>query len=142
MNLKLTIQLPPDLRTRLAIEAAITGRSNSAVVAELVDGHLELPDDLQQFAASLEKPSTDHDAKASERHGKNTSLYLPALTSLRLHFHMLKTGEDRKSTIIRLVGQHIAPWATYDPRVSYVRDREHGRRKSNDQASISGDRAA
>src|SRR4051794_4043090 len=119
-NMKLTLELPKDLRRRLAIEAATTGKSNSAIVAELVDQHVELPEDLTAFAASLEKTPSGKDAKASTSQSAKTSLYLPALTSIRLTFHGMKTGEDRKSTIIRLVGQHIAPWAVYDPRTSFT----------------------
>ena len=153
MNLKLTLQLSPELRTRLGIESATTGKSNSEIVATLINANLQLPDDLEQFAADLkntrsapnadlEKTPSDldaktDDAKTDERQGKNTSLYLPVLTSMRLHFHMLKTGEDRRSTIIRLIDQHIVPWATYDPRTSYVRPRDNGRRKNTAEVSDS-----
>jgi predicted DNA-binding protein len=186
MNLKLTLQLSPDLRQRLGIESATTGKSNSAIVTNLIDTHLELPDDLEQFATNLKKtpsapavasektpsapaakakaakakvanlektPSapaaeTDDaktdDAKTDDCQGKNTSLYLPALTSMRLYFHMLETGEDRRSTVIRLIGEHISPWARYDTRThgTYDRSTHHTQRfkdrsKSDEQANNS-----
>ena len=174
MNLKLTLQLLPDLRQRLGIESATTGKSNSAIVTNLIDTHLELPDDLEQFATNLKKtpsaPAVDpentlsvpaakakaakakaanlentlsapaaetDDAKTDDCQGKNTSLYLPALTSMRLYFHMLKTGEDRRLTVIRLIDRHIVPWATYDPRTFYVHPRDNGRRKNKAEVSPS-----
>ena len=42
MNLRLTVELPPDIRCRLAIESAMTGKSNGAIVAELIDKHVDL----------------------------------------------------------------------------------------------------
>lgn len=133
MNLKLTLKLSPDLKKRLGMEAANTGMSHSKVVADLVDANLQLPGNLEQFAADLKKPPRRippgriprlaPDSKADDRQGKNTSLYLPAATSMRLYFHMLETGEDRAETVIRLIAKHIAPWAMYDPRTHGVFDR-------------------
>jgi predicted DNA-binding protein len=130
---KLTLKLSPDLRKRLGIEAADRGVSHSKVVAELVDAHLQLPADLKQFAAGLEKPPRRLPprrlpplagaSKTDDSQGKNTSLYLPAETWLRLHCHTLKTGEDRMSIVIHLIDRHIVPWATYDPRTHDVFDR-------------------
>jgi predicted DNA-binding protein len=139
---KLTLELSPDLRRRLAIEAAQTGKSNSAIVAELIDSHVKLPEDLPAFAASLEETPRAKKAKGSGRSEKKTSLYLPALTSIRLYLHAREAGEDQKSIIVGLIGQHIAPWAVYDPRISFTSTRSTGRRKSEGQASESGSQAA
>ena len=115
MNVKLTLQLSADLRMRLAYESAETGKSNSKIVAELIDKHVDMPGTLEDLDAYLAERSPARPVTASGRHGKNTSLYLPAKAELRLHVHGMKTGEDRKSTIIRLITQHIPPRVAIDP---------------------------
>jgi predicted DNA-binding protein len=143
MNLRLTVELPPDIRCRLAIESAMTGKSNGAIVAELIDKHVDLPEDPGRFAADSRRTSPAPAAVASGSAVKKTSLHLPALTSLRLAVYSMKTGEDRKSTVIRLITWYITPWATYDPRTWHLRSRRNGRRgSSDDRASISEPDAA
>lgn len=153
MNLKLTLKLSLDLRKRLGIEAANRGVSHSKVVADLVDANLQLPENLEQFAANLEQPPRQMPpgriprlapaSKTDERQAKNTSLYLPALTSMRLYFHTLSTGADRAETVIGLIAEHIAPWAIYDPRTHDVFDRRthhahEGRSRSTAYANNTG----
>jgi hypothetical protein len=145
MNRKLTLKLSPDLRRRLAMESADTGKSNSQVVAELVNANLQLPDEAKQYAADLQKMPSAQNAKAVDRQGKNTSLYLPVSTLMRLHFHTLKTGEDRMSTVIGLITEHIPPCGRYDPRTHATYDwRTHhaheGRSRSMAYANNTGKR--
>src|SRR3954468_3345172 len=142
MNLRLTVELPPDIRCRLAIESAMTGKSNGAIVAELIDKHGDLPGEPGGFAADSRRTSPAPTAGASGSAVKKTSLHLPALTALRLAVHSMKTGEDRKSTVIRLITRYITPWATYNPRTWHLRSRGNGRRGADDRASLSEPAAA
>ena len=142
MSLRLTVELPPDIRCRLAIESAMTGKSNGAIVAELIDKHVDLPRrDPGWFAADSRRTSPAPTAVAPGCAVKKTSLHLPASTSLRLAVHWMKTGEDRQSTVIRLITRYITPWATYT-RGPGTSDPEMVRRGSDDRASRSGPAAA
>src|SRR5580658_8947202 len=96
---KLTLSIDPALNQRLDFQAARDGKGHdrSSIVDALIDQHVKLPDDMQDFFRDV--PETQRsDAKSSRRqppeavNRDKTTFYLSNLVAKRLGHYAVWVG--------------------------------------------------
>jgi hypothetical protein len=115
---KLTLSIEPRLNQRLDIEAAIKGKGHdrSSIVDSLILGHIQLPDDWDQFLDGGHETPEPTDVKASGRKVEKTTFYVSIKAYRTLGLHSQETEKNRSRIVEALIEDHVPPWAVYDSR--------------------------
>jgi hypothetical protein len=115
---KLTLSIEPRLNQRLDIEAAVKGKGHdrSSIVDGLILGHVQLPDDWDQFPDAPAETPEPAEAKASRRPTDKTTFYVSVKAARVLGLHSQLAEKNRSRIVQALIEDHVPPWAVYDSR--------------------------
>jgi hypothetical protein len=146
---KLTLSIDPGLNQRLDFQAARDGKGHdrSSIVEGLIDTHIKLPDDMDDFFDDVPETRAPDD-KSSRRQAaetvtrNKTTFYLSPKVAKRLSLYAVWTKKDRSSIVEGLIRDHVTQWDIYDPRESYLTTRRKDRQSGASPISSSEQAAA
>jgi hypothetical protein len=129
MKKKLTLSIDPQLNRRIDLQAALAGKGHdrSSIVDALIVGHIEIPDDWQQFPDIPAQAPEPPDDKAPGRHREKTTYYVTVKAARTLGLHAQLAETSRSRVVEALIEDHITPWDIYDPREKFLSTRRRDR---------------
>jgi hypothetical protein len=144
MKKKLTLSIDPDLNRRLDIQAAVAGKGHdrSSIVDGLITGHIQLPDDWQDFPDSESSASELTEALSAPRQREKTTFYVSIKAARMLGLHSQLTDATRSRVVEMLIATHVTPWGVYDQREKFVSTRRNDRRSAGDAIRDTAEAAA
>jgi hypothetical protein len=135
---KLTLSIEPRLNQRLDFQAAVAGKGHdrSSIVDALITGHIQLPDDWQDFPDTTSAMPEPPDDKASPRQREKTTFYLSVKAARMLGLHSQLAEKNRSRVVEALIEDHITPWGVYDTGKFSVRVLPSVRRSESSEANL------